>query len=113
MNSPITTHVLNTATGLPASGIATTCYVQKNSQWQPVGNGITDNDGRIADLITNKTLEAGVYRLHFAVAEYFAANQQETFYPYADVVFQIKALDRHYHVPLLLSPYGYSTYRGS
>lgn len=110
----ISTHVLDTALGRPAAGVRVTL-----SRWsldgveQPIGGGSTDVDGRVRDLVEpGVTLGAGRHRLRFEVEEYFALTGREAFYPYVDVAFVLGA-DAHYHVPLLLAPFGYATYRGS
>ncbi len=105
--SAITTHVLDTARGCPAAGIPVTLERQ-DGDWQAAGQGTTDADGRITDLLAPGTIPAGVWRITFELADY-----QEGFYPYASIVFSVEDGEAHYHVPLLLSPYGYSTYRGS
>nr|VFJ71667.1 MAG: 5-hydroxyisourate hydrolase [Candidatus Kentron sp. FW] len=109
----ITTHVLNTATGLPAEGIEATLSRLIDGEFSIIAEGITNADGRIADLLTDKTLGMGTYRLHFSLEDYFARHGVNSFYPYADVVFKVAEAPAHYHIPLLLSPFGYSTYRGS
>ena len=120
--SQITTHVLDTSLGRPAVGVPIHLYQQVKSEqvdsegekWEKLGCGITNSDGRIAKLLNREMpLPAGVYRMHFDIKSYFASAQQKTFYPYVDVVFELGDGGEHYHIPLLLSPYGYSTYRGS
>src|SRR5438128_2382070 len=82
--------------------------------WKLVGKGTTNSDGRISDLVPKEaTLNAGVYRLIFDTAKYFAARNTDAFYPQVTIVFKIHDPAEHYHVPLLLNPFGYSTYRGS
>ena len=82
--------------------------------WKLLGKGTTNADGRIADLLPDDFgLSAGVYRLIFDTAAYFASQQLASFYPQVTIVFKIEDPAQHYHVPLLLSPFGYSTYRGS
>ena len=111
MKSPITTHILDTASGRPAAGVEAVLYAQDGSE---LGRGRTDDDGRIGDLRpAGSRLEPGVYRLHFAVGSYFEATGESSFYPLVDVTFRVVDPAQHYHVPLLLSPFGYSTYRGS
>lgn len=111
--SAITTHVLDTARGRPAAGIAVRLEIAEGDGWRRLAAGTTDDDGRIADLLPgDHPLAAGTYRLRFAVAEYLAAGGGG-FYPRVTVEFEIADPGQHYHVPLLLSPYGYSTYRGS
>jgi 5-hydroxyisourate hydrolase len=110
--SAITTHVLDLSRGCPAAGVPVTLEVETAGGWQAIGQGTTNADGRIADLLSGELIEAGVYRLTFATGKYFAARNSQTFYPEVTVVFSIET-NQHYHVPLLLSPFGYSTYRGS
>ena len=111
--SPITTHVLDTATGSPAAGLPITLERKTADGWVTITSAVTNSDGRVANLMEEGTLTAGVYRMTFDTGAYFAANGTLGFYPYVPVPFEIVATDQHYHVPLLLSPYGYSTYRGS
>jgi 5-hydroxyisourate hydrolase len=112
--SPITTHVLDISAGQPAAGIEVQLERRhETGRWQKLGEGATDPDGRIADLLPPGSLLAGHYRLVFATGDYFKRKNTATFYPTVVVEFQIIIPDQHYHVPLLLSPFGYSTYRGS
>jgi 5-hydroxyisourate hydrolase len=113
--SPITTHVLDTAHGRPARGIPVTLEAQDaQGHWLLVGHGATDDDGRLKTLMPPEAqLSEGVYRLTFDTRGYFASTHVEGFYPQVSVVFQVRDASQHYHVPLLLNPYGYSTYRGS
>lgn len=112
--SQITTHVLDTSLGRPAVGVPIHLYQQQGEGWEKLGCGITNSDGRIAKLLNDDlVLPAGVYRMHFDIKRYFATAQQKAFYPYVDVVFELGEGGDHYHIPLLLSPFGYSTYRGS
>jgi 5-hydroxyisourate hydrolase len=112
--SGITTHVLDTSRGRPAGGVPVTLEVETAGGWRMLGKGTTNADGRIADLVDAKTaITAGVYRLIFDTAGYFADHNIESFYPQVSVVFKVENPDQHYHVPLLLNPFGYSTYRGS
>ncbi|MDG2018111.1 MAG: hydroxyisourate hydrolase [Porticoccaceae bacterium] len=112
--SGITTHILDTARGTPASNVAITLSKLEKDQWQPIGSGNTNDDGRITDLCKQQTvLSVGTYKMHFATKQYFSAVGDAVFYPYAEIVFVIDNIDQHYHIPLLLSPFGYSTYRGS
>lgn len=108
--SVITTHVLDTAKGIPASGIAVKLYRLENGDWVLVDSGTTDVDGRIMQwTVADEELRYGEYKLTFNLNVYLG---EKAFYPYADIVFR-RQDDRHHHIPLLLSPYGYSTYRGS
>jgi 5-hydroxyisourate hydrolase len=113
--SAITTHVLDTARGLPAMGIAVLLErADAAAQMQTVARGLTDTDGRVRGLLPEgQALEPGTYRLSFDTGAYFTATATEGFYPEVSVVFTAREGETHYHVPLLLSPYGYSTYRGS
>ena len=112
--STISTHVLDTALGRPAAGIRVTIERVDDEAGSALGGGTTDADGRLRELVAaGASTGAGVYRLRFAVADYFARSGREAFYPEVVVVFRVGASDEHYHVPVLLSPFGYSTYRGS
>jgi 5-hydroxyisourate hydrolase len=113
--SAITTHVLDISIGRPASGIAVKLDRQMaDGGWEPIGISRTDGDGRASDLVRQKeAMSAGVHRLTFDVGQYFGANKIASFYPEVAIVFRIDDAAEHYHVPLLLSPFGYSTYRGS
>ena len=112
--SAITTHVLDTARGRPAAGVPVTLELEAAGGWILLAKGSTNADGRISDLLPNDpAIEAGVYRLIFDTSKYFAGHNVEAFYPQVAVVFKIENANQHYHVPLLLSPFGYSTYRGS
>ena len=111
--SGITTHVLDTSRGRPAAGVPVTLEVEAAGGWTLLGKGTTNADGRIADLVTGDSITAGVYRLIFDTATYFAAQHISGFYPQVTVTFKIEDAGQHYHVPLLLNPFGYSTYRGS
>lgn len=103
----ITTHVLDTAKGRPAEGITVTLEVLRDS-WQFVAQGSTDADGRLRTLTERHPVEVSTYRLTFATGAY-----NHGFFPEVMIIFRIDNPDQHHHVPLLLSPYGYSTYRGS
>jgi 5-hydroxyisourate hydrolase len=110
--STLSTHVLDAASGQPAAGVRVALDRRDGDAWRPLGEGVTDDDGRVRDLAADG-LGAGVHRLVFATGEYFAATGQTGFYPEVSVVFEVTGTGRHYHVPLLLSPYAFSTYRGS
>jgi 5-hydroxyisourate hydrolase len=113
--SPITTHVLDTARGQPARGIAVSLEIARGpDRWTELARGVTNDDGRIAQFDPPLApLECEVYRLRFATGAYFSALGVRAFYPEVPVVVQIDDPARPYHIPLLLSPFGYSTYRGS
>lgn len=111
--SGISTHVLDTTSGRPAQGIRVSLERQSDgTRWIPLGDGVTDANGRIAQFLpSNETLQTGAYHLIFHISAYF--DQQDSFYPEITVEFRVNDPALHYHVPLLLSPYGYITYRGS
>jgi 5-hydroxyisourate hydrolase len=111
--SPITTHVLDTSRGCPAAGLRVELQVRSGAEWKSIGAGVTDANGRCATLMDEGKLQAGGYRLLFDAGTYFKKQQTETFYSEIPVVFEILRPEAHYHVPLLISPFGYSTYRGS
>ena len=113
--SRISTHVLDTAKGKPAAGVPVRLERQDSSgKWFPLGSGQTDRDGRCAQLLPDgATLVEGVCRLTFDTANYFAACGVEGLYPVVEILFRIKSGESHFHIPLLLSPNGYTTYRGS
>jgi 5-hydroxyisourate hydrolase len=100
----ITTHILDTSIGRPAAGIAVTLELLRDGGWEAIGSGVTDNDGRLRTLTQGRKLESGTYRLRFGTTGFF---------PDITIAFRIDDPDQHYHVPLLLSHFGYSTYRGS
>jgi 5-hydroxyisourate hydrolase len=106
--SPITTHVLDTSRGKPAAQIAVTLEQLAGTSWQELARGVTNADGRVEDWITpGSRAEVGTYRITFDTRAY------SPFYPSVSILFQLEHPEQHYHVPLLLNPYGYSTYRGS
>lgn len=112
--SPITTHVLDTSLGRPAAGVAVTVNRVSAAGCETVGGGTTDDNGRVmTGLIDAADFVAGHYRIEFAVADYCRRHDQAVFFPVVAIDFIVTAGEDHYHVPLLLSPYGYSTYRGS
>jgi 5-hydroxyisourate hydrolase len=111
----ITTHVLDTAIGRPAVGVKVSLEaLTAGGGWTQVAWGTTDNDGRVRELLpSGHRLEERRYRLVFDTATYFAERGVEGFYPVVIVVFEIQHPNQHHHIPLLLSPFGYSTYRGT
>jgi 5-hydroxyisourate hydrolase len=111
--STISTHVLDTARGCPAGGMDITLERQVDGAWVRLGGGTTDGDGRVGDLVPGRRIELGVHRMTFGTGGYHDALGVAGFYPEVRVCFEILAADEHYHVPLLISPFGYSTYRGS
>ena len=111
LRSPITTHILDVSKGKPAANVTVELEILSGKKWKKLSSKKTNKDGRVKDLMSpGAKIAAGTYRLNFKIGQYF---KDETFYPYAEIVFQVKKLDQHYHVPLLVSAYGYSTYRGS
>ena len=115
MSSPITTHVLDTSIGKPAYGVEVQIdYCLDDDSWITIGKGKTDANGRIHDLLSsNHVLKTGRYKICFETAKYFEGKKISTFYPFITIHFDIKVTQEHYHIPLLISGYGYSTYRGS
>ena len=104
----ITTHVLDTAQGRPAAGVPVTLEQREGAEWRAIGQGATDADGRLRTLWPAQSpLAAGTFRLRFDT------SSRSAFFPEVSIVFQVHEPGGHYHVPLLLAPYGYSTYRGS
>jgi len=110
---PITTHVLDTTVGLPACGMSVSLSNYIDGQWSEIKQSITNEDGRCNALTSPGSIRPGRYKLHFETESYFMLRQQPTFYPYVEVIFDVISAQEHHHVPLLLSPFGYSTYRGS
>lgn len=124
--SQITTHILDTSRGRPAADISVSLFqhnagLHKNPSedssgnvWTILGAGTTDSDGRVANFILQDVkLRGGLYKLRFETLPYYRNLGLDTFYPWVEIVFEITADGQHYHVPLLLNPFGYSTYRGS
>lgn len=110
--SGITSHVLDTALGRPARDIPVRLDVRSpDGTWTTLSDKATNEDGRVTVLVL--TPKAGTYRLTFETGAYLEETHGSSFYPWVEVTFEIDAPDEHHHVPLLLSPYGYSTYRGS
>jgi 5-hydroxyisourate hydrolase len=109
----ITTHVLDTARGKPAAGVALVLERLQGEAFVPVARGSTDEDGRHKTLTDPDGVPAATYRLTFDVGRYHAALGQESFYPEVAITFVVRDAAQHFHVPLLLAPYGYTTYRGS
>jgi 5-hydroxyisourate hydrolase len=111
--SQLTTHILDTTKGKPAEGVVITLFQQQNSNWKEITTGTTNQDGRIPNLLNKDVILApGVYKMKFETKAYFDKQGIQTFYPFIEIIFSITGHE-HYHVPLLLSPFGYSTYRGS
>jgi 5-hydroxyisourate hydrolase len=113
--STISTHILDTGCGKPANGVHVDLEVRNDDEsWVTIAEAWTDDDGRVKPFfLVESHLDAGVYRLSFDTETYFAAQHVKCFYPQVTVVFEIEDPTQHYHIPLLLCPFGYSTYRGS
>lgn len=110
--SGITTHVLDTARGRPAADVAVRLERQIDGEFRPIARSKTDADGRARDL-TGPAIDAGVYRITFETRAYLESIGAPVFFPEVAIVFVVADAREHFHVPLLLSPFGYSTYRGS
>jgi 5-hydroxyisourate hydrolase len=108
----LSTHVLDASSGRPAMNVPLTLDRRVGDSWERIGSGMTDDDGRCRTMAPDG-LEAAVYQLVFDTGTYFAATGVSGFYPEVSIVFEVTEPERHHHVPLLLSPYAYSTYRGS
>ncbi|KAH7880952.1 transthyretin [Lentinula edodes] len=125
MKSPITCHVLDTSTGRPAQGVIIKLQQYEETEgdaflFTPIAKGETDFDGRCTDLLppitsteTKDLLKPGLYKMIFRTKEYFDSQCVKTFYPWVEITFELSNLSEHYHIPLLISPYGFTTYRGS
>ncbi|CRM01915.1 5-hydroxyisourate hydrolase precursor [Pseudomonas sp. 22 E 5] len=112
--NPLSVHVLNLENGLPSAGVGVTLEQHVGDTWQPLSEGVTNQQGRIAELFpADRSMTPGEYRVVFKTGDYYKKANRETFFPQVPVIFQVKQADQHYHIPLLLSPYGFSTYRGS
>jgi 5-hydroxyisourate hydrolase len=110
----VTTHVLDLGAGRPAAGVRVTLEFRDGGGWRRLGEGATDGDGRLSGLLgADRRLAAGAHRLVFDTGPWFAEQGVDAFYPEVSVVFQVVDATQHFHVPLLLSRFGYSTYRGT
>jgi 5-hydroxyisourate hydrolase len=111
--SQITTHILDTTKGKPVAGVTIILYHHRPDGWHEIGRGVTNQDGRVTDLLPIGGLLAfGTYKIIFFTKEYFDRDATPAFYPFVEICFEV-ATNEHYHVPLLLNPFGYATYRGS
>ncbi|MCB2375987.1 hydroxyisourate hydrolase [Hymenobacter sp. BT635] len=111
--SQITTHILDTTLGRPAQGVTIALAALQSETWVELARGRTNQDGRIPDLLPQgQQLPLGTYQMKFFTQEYFERQGTTIFYPFVEIVFNVLAAE-HYHIPLLLNPFGYSTYRGS
>lgn len=114
MKNPLSVHVLNLQTGVPTSGVTVELEQQQKQGWVKLASGVTDKNGRIPALYpAGKTMAAGDYKVVFKTGDYYKQQKQPTFFPEIPVIFHVENSDSHYHIPLLLSQYGYSTYRGN
>ena len=110
----ISTHILDTSKGKPAKGVRISLQKIEGTHVHEISTGVTDADGRIKALVAaGSTFDAGTYRLNFDVASYFEQNGTDAFYPSVSIDFVVKDPAEHFHVPLLLQPFGFATYRGS
>ncbi len=110
----ISTHVLDTSIGRPAAGVRVVLARQESGTWREVATATTDANGRIAEFQGNETAQStGSYRLMFDVGGYFSGRHVDSFFTLVTVEFIVRDNASHHHIPLLVSPYGYSTYRGS
>lgn len=110
----ISTHILDTALGRPAVGVPVTLAFMANGAWSLLNETLTDADGRCKHLLPPaQTLQPGTYRIHFETAVYYQRNRLEGLYPYVEILFTASDKEQHYHIPLLLTANGYTTYRGS
>jgi 5-hydroxyisourate hydrolase len=109
----ITTHVLDTSIGRPGQAIAVELERAEHGVWHLVGGGVTDQDGRLRSLTPEGPVAPGTYRIRFQTGAYFTAQQTQGFFPVVEIQFSVVDGSQHHHVPLLLSPWGFSTYRGS
>lgn len=110
--SPITTHVLDTSIGKPAANIPVVLEFNDGGVWKKIGEGSTDKDGRAKELMAGKNLSKGSHRITFELKKYFSDQNRKSFYPHVTIYFDVDSIE-HYHVPLLLSGFGFSTYRGT
>ncbi|XP_045593190.1 5-hydroxyisourate hydrolase isoform X2 [Procambarus clarkii] len=112
-DNPLTSHVLDTATGRPAANMTISLHRLQDSVWQEVITKITNDNGRAGEFLRQEAFVKGTYKMCFDTGNYFKQLGTKGFYPYVEIVFVIEKPEEHYHIPLLISPYGYSTYRGS
>jgi 5-hydroxyisourate hydrolase len=113
-DNPLSVHVLNLNDGLPSPDVQVTLEKQNGNQWAALNDGVTNQQGRITALYPrDKALEKGTYRVTFKTGDWFEAHNTASFFPEVPVIFEVDGTVPHYHIPLLLSPYGFSTYRGN
>lgn len=112
--NPLSVHVLNLQDGLPSAGVNVTLEKQDGTRWAMLNSAATNEQGRITGLYPEgQALEKGIYRVTFKTGEWFSAHKTSSFFPEVPVIFAVDGTVAHYHIPLLLSPYGFSTYRGN
>lgn len=113
-DNPLSVHILDLQSGQPTAGVAVTLEQRDGPQWRALGSAVTDAQGRVRALYpAGKPLAAGAYRIVFKTGEHYAKLRQPTFFEQIPVEFKVENTAQHYHIPLLLSPFGYSTYRGN
>ncbi|MGX4643295.1 hydroxyisourate hydrolase [Massilia sp. SYSU DXS3249] len=113
-DNPLSVHILDLQSGQPTPGVAVTLEQREGPQWRELGSAVTDAQGRVRALYpAGKPLAAGAYRIVFKTGEHYAKLRQPTFFDRIPVEFKVENTAQHYHIPLLLSPFGYSTYRGN
>ncbi|EAO0949132.1 hydroxyisourate hydrolase [Salmonella enterica subsp. enterica serovar Newport] len=114
MKNPVSVHVLNLQTGIPSEGVTVVLDKKEGDKWVKLNSAVTSQDGRINALYPDgKEIQPGDYRVTFETGKYYADHNEDTFFPEIPVIIHVPKAGEHYHVPLLLSQYGYSTYRGS
>lgn len=110
----VSTHILDIALGQPAAGVPTTLAHMSEGLWVALSETLTDADGRCRQLLSSGTpVQPGIYRIHFATSVYYAKQELAGLYPYVEIAFEVSNSEQHYHIPLLLTANGYTTYRGS
>lgn len=109
----VTTHVLDTSKGMPVSTLRVSLYRLINGRWTMISEKHTDSSGRCGGFVDENNYTIGRYKIHFDVDQYFKNNNQETLYPFVEIIFDVKSSTAHHHIPLILSPFGYSTYFGT
>jgi 5-hydroxyisourate hydrolase len=110
----ISTHILDTSIGRPAAGVPINLSRLIEGAWLPITDALTDTDGRCKQLLPEtEPLRPGTYRIHFATSVYYVNHSLQGLYPYVEIVFDVSSGDQHFHIPLLLTANGYTTYRGS
>ena len=112
--NPLSVHILDLQSGTPTAGVTVTLEQKTGNDWRQLASGVTNAQGRIAEMYpADKTMDKGDYRIVFKTGEHYTRLKQETFFPEIPVQFHVEKTDQHYHIPLLLSPFGFSTYRGN